>query len=154
MSSVQFISVIQSGQTLHDPLECSIQGYPIHHQILDLTQTHVHGVSDAIQPSCPLLSPFPHAFSLSKHHSFLMSQFSASGGQHVVASTSVLTMNTQDWFPLRLTGLSSLQSKGLQEYSSTKQFKSISFSAFSFLYIPTLTSIHDYWILYIVICLS
>ena len=69
------------------------------------------------------------------------------GGQSIGASTSpsVLPMNTQDWFPLGLTGLFSLLSKGSQASSSTPQFKSINFSALSFLYSPTLTSIHDYW---------
>ena len=61
------------------------------------------------------------------------------------ASTSVLPMNTQDWFPLGLTGQISLQSKGLSRVFPTPQFKSINSSALSFLYSPTLTSIHDYW---------
>ena len=81
--------------------------------------------------------------------SFQMSQFFESGGQSVriSASTSVLPMNIQDWFPLRLTGWISLQSKGLsRESSPIPQFKHISSSALSFLYGPALTSIYDYWI--------
>ena len=79
--------------------------------------------------------------------SFLMSQFSLSGGQSIgaSASASVLPMNIQDWFPLGLTGLISLQSKDSQETSPTPQFKSINPSVLGFLYSPTLTSIQDYW---------
>ena len=61
------------------------------------------------------------------------------------ASASVLPMNIQSWFPLGLTDLISLLSKGLSESSSTPQFKTINSSVLSFLYGPTLTSIHDYW---------
>ena len=53
-SSVQFSSVIQSCPTLWDPMDCSMPGFPVHHQLPELTQTHVHRVSDAIQPSHPL----------------------------------------------------------------------------------------------------
>ena len=76
-----------------------------------------------------------------------MSQFFASGGQSigVSASASVLPMNSQDWFPLGWTGWISLQSRDSQESSPTPQFKSINSSVLSFLYSPTLTSVHDYW---------
>ena len=79
--------------------------------------------------------------------SFQMSQLFASAGQsiRVSASASVLPKNTQDWFPLGWTGWISLQSRGLSRVFSTIQFKSISSSALSFLYSPTLTSIHDHW---------
>ena len=79
--------------------------------------------------------------------SFQMSQLSASGGQSigVSASTSVLPVNTQGWSPLGWTGWISVQSKGLSRVFSNKQFKSINSSALSFLYSPTLTSIHDHW---------
>ena len=79
--------------------------------------------------------------------SFSMSQFFASGGQSIGVSAlaSVPPMNIQDWFPLRLTGLISLQSKGLSRVFSKTQFKSINSSVLSFLYSPTLTFIHDYW---------
>ena len=119
----------------------------LYHQLLDLTQTHVHGIGDAIKPSHPLLSPFPPAFNRSQHQSFPMSQFFASGGRNigVSASASVLPMNIQDWFPLGLTSWISLQSKDPQESSPTPQFKSINSSVLSFLHSPTLTSIHDYW---------
>ena len=72
-----------------------------------------------------------------------------SGGQSIgasaSASASVLPMNIQDWFPLGWTGWISLLSGDSQEFSPTPQFKSINYSALSFLYIPTLTFIHDYW---------
>ena len=75
-----------------------------------------------------------------------VSQFFASGGQSIraSASASVLPMNIKDWFPLGLTALSSLQSRELLRIFSTPQFKSINLLALSFLYGPTLTSIHDY----------
>ena len=63
----QFSSVAQSCPTLCDPMDCSTPGFPVHHQLLELTQTHVHWVSDAIQPSHPLSSPSPPAFNLSQH---------------------------------------------------------------------------------------
>jgi len=66
-SSVQFISVAQSRPTLCDPMNHSMPGLPVHYQILESTQTHVHCVSDAIQPSHPLSSPSPPALNLSQH---------------------------------------------------------------------------------------
>ena len=68
-SSVQFSSVAQSCLTLCDPMNCSTPGLPVHHQLLEFTQTHVHRVSDAIQPSHPLLPPFPPAPNPSQHQS-------------------------------------------------------------------------------------
>ena len=65
--SYQFSSVAQSCLTLCSPMDCSTPGFPVLHQLLEFTQTHVHWVSDAIQPSHPLSSPFPPAFSLSQH---------------------------------------------------------------------------------------
>ena len=66
-TSVQFSSVTQSCLTLCDPMDCSMPGLPVHHQLPESTQTHVHWVNDAIQPSHPLSSPSPPAFSLSQH---------------------------------------------------------------------------------------
>ena len=63
----QIRSVAQSCPTLCDPMNRSSPGLPVHHQLPELTQTHVHWVGDAIQPSHPLLSPFPTAFNLSQH---------------------------------------------------------------------------------------
>ena len=67
VGSVQFCSVTQSCLTLCDPMNHSTPGLPVHHQLLESTQTHVHRVSDAIQPSHPLSSPSPPALNLSQH---------------------------------------------------------------------------------------
>ena len=112
-------SVAQSCPTLGDPMDCSTPGFPVHQQLPELTiQTHVHRVSDAIQPSHPLLSPSPPAFNLSQHQSFLRSQFFASGGQsiRVSASASVLPMNIQDW--LYLLAVQRTLKNLLQQHSS------------------------------------
>ena len=106
--------VAQLCPTLWDPRDCSTPGFPVHHQLPELAQTHVCRVGDALQPSCPLLfSSCLQSFSASG--SFPVSQFFASTGQRIgmSASASVLPMNIQDRFPLGLTGLISLQSKGL-----------------------------------------
>ena len=92
-------SVTQSCPTLRvQPMNCSTPDFPVHHHLPEFVQTHVHRVSDAIQPSHPLSSPSPPAFNLSQHQSFPMSQLFASGGQSigVSASASVLLMNSQD----------------------------------------------------------
>ena len=73
-TSVQFSSVAQLCLTLCDPMNHSTPGLPVHHQLPEFTQTHVHRVSDAIQPSHPLLSPSPPAPNPSQHQSFPMSQ--------------------------------------------------------------------------------
>ena len=107
-------SVPQSCLTLCDPMDYSMPGLPVHHQLLEFNQTHVHRVGDAIQPSHPLSSS-SHLESFLASGSFQMSQLFASGGQSigVSASTSVLPVNTQDWSPLGWTGWIFLQSKGL-----------------------------------------
>ena len=138
-------SVTQSCLTLCDPMDCSTPGFPVHHQLQELAQTHVHLVSDAIQLSHPLLSPSPPAFNLSQHHSFPVSQLFISGGQSIGASASVLPMNIQDWFPLGLTGLISLKSKGLLRVFSRKTVRKHQFFGCHLLYGPTLAFIHDYW---------
>ena len=66
-SENQFSSVTQSCLTLCDPMDCSMPGFPVHHQLLELAQTHVYQVSDAIQPSHPLSASSPPAFNLSQH---------------------------------------------------------------------------------------
>ena len=63
----QFSSVAQSSLALWDPMDCSMPGLQVHHQLPEFTQTHVHWVGDAIQPFHPLLTPSPHAFNLSQH---------------------------------------------------------------------------------------
>ena len=69
ISSVQFSSVAQSRPTLCDPMNHSTPGLPVHHHLPEFTQTHIHQVSDAIQPSPPLSSPSPPAPTPSQHQS-------------------------------------------------------------------------------------
>ena len=124
----QFSSVAHSCPTLCDPMNRSTPGLTVHHQLREFTQTHVHRVGDAIQPSYPLSSRFP-ALSLSQHQG----HFQWAGSSYQVAKSigasalvSVLPMNIQGWFHLGLIGLISLQSEGLSGvFSSTTQLKSI-----------------------------
>ena len=113
-------SVTQSCLTICDPMNHSTPGLPVHHQLLEFTQTHVHRVGDAIQPPHPLLSLYPPAPNPSQHESFPMSQLFTWGGQSIAVSAlvSFLPMNTQDWSPLEWTGWISLQSKGLSRVFS------------------------------------
>ena len=92
--SVQFSSVTQSCPTLCNPMNHSTPGLPVHHQLPEFTQTHVHRIGDAIQPSHPLSSPSPPAPNPSQHQPFPMSQLFTWGGQSVgvSASASVLPM--------------------------------------------------------------
>ena len=145
--SVQFTSVTQSCLTLCHPVDCSMSGLPVHHQLSELAQTHVHWVYDAIQPSHPLLSFSFYLQSCPVSGSFPVIQFFRSGGQciGVSASTSVLPMNIQDWFPLDGLVSSPCSPRDSQESSPTPQFKSINSLVLSFLYSSTLTSIHDHW---------
>ena len=98
-------------------MDCSMPCFPVHHQLLELDQTHVHPtISSSVIPFSSCLQSFPAS------GSFPMSQFFASGGPSigVSASASVLPMNTKDWSPLGRTGWISLQSKGLARvFSST-----------------------------------
>ena len=123
-------------QTLCDPMDCSSPGLPVHHQLPELTQTHVLSVSDAIQPSHPLSSPSPSAFSLFQHRGLFPMSWLVSGGLSIgaSASTSVFPVNIQDWFPLRLTGLI-LQSKELSRvFSNTTVQRHRFFSSQPFLF--------------------
>ena len=147
--SVQFTSVAQSCPTLCDPMDCTPR-FPVLHQRLELVQTHVHSVSDIIQPFHPLSSLSPPTFNLSQHQGLF--QWVASGGQSIGASvsTSVLPMNIQDSFPLGWTGWISLKPKGLSRiFSNTTvekhQFFSTQLSLWSNSYMDGLTSIHNYW---------
>ena len=100
-------SVALSCPTLCDHMVCSTPAFPVLHYLPELAQTHIHWVGDAIQPSHPLSPPSPPALNLSQHQGFVpISQLFASGGHSVgaSASASVLPMNIQGWFPLRLTG--------------------------------------------------
>ena len=101
-------------------MDCSRPGFPVHHQPQEFTQTHVHWVGDAIQPSHLLSSPSPPVFNLAQHQSFIKSQFFASHGRSIGVSalTSVFPVNIQDWFPLGWTDWISLLSKGLSRVFS------------------------------------
>ena len=103
--------LFKSCPALCDSTDCSTPGFPLFHWLPEFAPIHVHWVSDAIQPSHPLLPPFPPGLSISQ--SFPISQLFTSGGQSIGASASVLPMNNQGWFPLGLTSLISLQPKGL-----------------------------------------
>ena len=116
-SSVQFSHLVVSDC---DPMNCSMPGLPVHHQLPEPTQTHVHRVGDAIQPSHPLSSPSPPASIFPSIRDFSNSQLFPWGGQiiGVSATTSVLPVNTQDWSPLGWSGWIFLQSKGLSRVFS------------------------------------
>ena len=118
--SVKFSSVAQSCQTLCDPMNCSTPGLPVHHHLLEFTQTHVHRVSDTIQPSHPLSSPSPPSQPLPASESFPISQLFTWSGQStgVSALASFLLNYTQERSPLEWTGWISLQSKGLSRVFS------------------------------------
>ena len=117
-----FSSVTQLCPTLCDPMNGSMPGLPVHHQLLEFTQTDVHWVGDAIQPSHPLSSPSPPALNLSQHQGL----FTWVSSLHQV--TKVLEFQLQhqcfqwkirtDWSPLGLTGWIFLQSKGLSRVFS------------------------------------
>ena len=116
--SVQFISVTQSCPTLCDPMNCSTPGLPVHQQLSEPAQTHVHRVHPTISSSVVPFSSCPQSFLASG--SSQMSQLSTAGGHSigVSASISVLPMNTQGWSPSEWTGWISLQSKGLSRVFS------------------------------------
>ena len=141
ISSVQSLS-----PTLCDPKESSTPGF------LSITN------SRSLLNSCPLswwchptisssVIPFSCLQSFPASGSFPVSQFFTSGGQtiEVSASASVFPMNIQDWIPLGLIGLISLLSSGPSVVFPNTMVQSINSSALSFLYSPTLTSIHDHW---------
>ena len=129
-------------------MDCNMPGFPVHHQHLELTQTHVHWVGDAVQPSHPLSSSSPPAFNLSQHQGL----FQWVSSSHQVASVLEFQLQhqsfqcifrtdfLQDW----LVG-SPCSPRDSQESSPTPQFKSTNSLALSFLYSQTLPSIHDYW---------
>ena len=117
------------------------------HHLPEIAQTHVHWVGNVILPShlCRCLFLLPSIFPASG--SFLKSQLFASGDQSIgaSASASVLPMSIQDWYPLRLITLISLQSRGLSRVFSNTTVQKHQFLVLSLLYGPILTSIHDYW---------
>ena len=141
----QFSSDDQSCPTVCNPMDCSTPGFPVHHQLLELTQTHVHQVREAIQPSCPLFSlsrlafhlcsfrVFPNDLALCFHQNILQWVSSSHQGTKVLEiqlQHQSFQMNIQGWFPLGLTGLISFQTKGLSAvFSSTTIWKHQFFSA-------------------------
>ena len=143
----QFSSVTQSCPTLCDPMDCSTPGLPVHHQVLEFTQTHVHWVSDAIQPSHPLLSPSLPTFNLSQHQGFSKESvlcitwpkyWSFSFNISPSNEHSGLISFGMDWLDL-LAVQGTL--KSLLQHHSTKA----SILWHSGFFIVQLTSIHDYW---------
>ena len=128
LCSVQFSLVAQSCPTLCDPMNRSTPGLPVHHHLSEFTQTHVHRVSDAIQPSHPLSSPSPPAPNPSQQQSQLFTW----GGQSTGASAlaSFLPKKSQGWSPSEWTVWISLQSKGLSRvFSNTTVLKHQFFGA-------------------------
>ena len=118
-------SVAQSYPILCDPMDCSPPGLTVYHQLPEFTQTHIHWVSNAIQPSHPLSSPSPPTPNPSQHQSFPMSQLFEWGGQStgVSALASFLPKKSQGWSPSERTGWISLQSKGLTRVFSNTTFQ-------------------------------
>ena len=144
---IQFSPVTQSCPTLCNPMNHSTSGLPDHHQLPESTQTHVHRVNDAIQPSHPLSSPSPPALNPSKHQSlfrWVSSSHEVATWAGVSALASFLPKKSQGWSPSEWTGWISLQSKGLSRVFSNTAVRNINSLALSFLHSPTLTSIRDH----------
>ena len=146
-SSIQFCSVAQSCLTLCNPMDCSTPGFPVHHQFPEFTQTHVHWVGDAIQPSHPLSSPSPPTFSLSQNQVLLNeSVLPIRWPKYWNFSFNISPPNEYSGLtPFRMDWLDLLAIQGTLKSSPTPQFISINSLVLSFPYSPTLTSIHDYW---------
>ena len=147
MVLLQFSWLVQSCLTLCDPMDCSTPGFPVHHQLPEHTQTHVHRVGDAIQPSHPLLSPSPPGFNLSQHQDL----FQWVSSSHQVAKVLEFQLQHQSFQWIFRTdflydGLveSPCSPSDSQESYPTSQFKCMNSLVLSFLYSPTITSIHDY----------
>ena len=138
------------------PWTAALPGFLVLHHLLKFAQTHVHWVDDAIQPSHPLLSLFLHALSLS-HHQGLFQWVSSS---HQMAKVLELQLQPQSFqwylglisFRINWLDLLAVQGTDSQESSPTPQFKSINSLVLSFLYGPTLTSTHDHWKNYCLLC--
>ena len=137
-TSVQFSSLAQSCLTLCNPMDCSTPGLPVHCQLPEFIQTHIHQVSDAIQPSHPLSSPSPPAFNLCQYQGL----FQWVSSLNKVAKVLEFQLQHQSFQGIFRTDL---LWDGLVESSPTPQFKSINSSTVSFRYSLTFTSIHDYW---------
>ena len=122
----------------------STPGFPALYYPLEFALTYVHWVSDGIKPSHPLLPPCPSGLNLSQHQSLFQWVGSfASGGQSIGASASVLPMNIQGWFPLELTGLICLLSRGLLRVFSSTTLQKHQFFGAQPSFGPTLISVRD-----------
>ena len=118
--------------------------FPVHRQLPELTQAHVHCVGDAIQPSHPLSSPSPPAFNPSQHQGLSNeSVLPIRWPKYWSFSFSISPCN--EYSGLISVRIDWLGLPAVQESSLTPQFKSINSSVLSFLYRPTLKSIHDHW---------
>ena len=143
----QFSSVAQSCQTLCDLMNHSKPGLTVYHQLPEFTQTHVHWVNDAIQPFHPLLSPSPPAFNLSQHQGL----FKWVSSSHQVAKKLEFQIQQQSYQwtlrtdLLKMDWLDLLAVQGLSRVFYNTTVQKHQFLVLSFLYSPTLTSIHDYW---------
>ena len=144
--SVQFSSVTQSCPTLCDPMNRNTSGLPVHHQLTEFTQTHVHWVSDAIQPShlCRsllLLPPIPPSIRVLSNESTLHMRWP----KYWTFSFSIIPSKEISGLTSERTGWISLQSKGPSRvFCNNMGFKSINFSMLSLLHSPTVTSIYDH----------
>ena len=140
----QFSSTTQSCLTLYDPMDCSMPGFPVHHQLPEVAQTHVHWVGDALLPSHALWSPSPPAFNLSQHqHLYQWLSFHIRRSKYWSFSFTISpSKNIQDLFPLWLTGWISLQSKGLSRVLYSSKASILQCSAF---FLVQFSPIHDYW---------
>ena len=142
---LQLSSVAQLHPTLCDPMNRSTPGLPVHHQLPESTQIHVHQVGDAVQPSHPLSSPSPPAPSSTQHQGlFQWVNLSHEWPKYWSFSFSISPSKEHPVLQHGLVG-SPCSPGDSQESSPTPQLKSINSSALSFLYSPTLTSIHDHW---------
>ena len=121
-TSVQLSSIAQLCPTLHDPMDCSRPGLPVHHQLPELAQIHIHWICDAIQPFHPLSSPSSLAFSLSQDQGLFQGGSSLNQVAKILEFQIIISLpvNIQDWYPLWLTSLISYLSKTLSQKSSPK----------------------------------
>ena len=145
VAEFQFSSVAQICPTLCNPMNCSTPGFPVHHQLAELAQTHVHRVGDAIQPTHPLSSPSPPALSLSSIRVFSSElvlcirwpndwSFSISPSDEFSGLISFI-IDRLDFFAIQ----------GTLKSPSAPQFGRVSSSVLRLLHGPTLTSTHNYW---------
>ena len=144
----QFSSVAQLCLTLCDPMNYCTPGLPVHHKLLESTQTHVQLVSDAIQPSHPLSSPSLPVLNLPQHQRL----YQWLGSSYQVAKILEFQLQHQSFQRTSRTDLlhdglvgSPWSPKDSLESFPTPKFKRSNYSVITFLHSPTLTSVHDHW---------